>query len=540
MVRVVFVFVLIAGMVSGVSSACAQNSARDADLNWPTTAIIDDAPVPKAKQKPLQANAAPQGDSSSTAPTAALPEAGQAATGGDRPPRNASTQQGRGDGDTRPRRQAAPSAGDNDGEAGPRRRAAAPASGDTDARPRRQASPESGDSDGDTALGSPLPPVPARREALAPVAREAVPMTLNVAHTAPLVPADDGLGKLIGQMLIVGFQGTAPDESWVRQVAAQIEGGKIGGVLVMGHNMLAPDQLTKLTAAFRRTKAQVAPFIAVEQAGGLTQRLPVEKGFKQYASAAALGLSNDPLNAFNLYQRMAMELAVHGFNVNLGPVVDLQQTGENGTAPARERRYGSQPKHVAAFAKAFRMAHHGEGLLTVLQHFPGPAGPDAPWDAASLEPYRQLVAGGNADMVMVGHLSHPEFSDEPGLPASLSKKAIQTRLREEIGFKGVVISDDLDANAVAERFPLEESVVRAINAGNDLLMVANRNKPSAELPERLTAIIRGAVTSGVLTRAQLQASYDRIIAAKQSISPAAREIASAKQTEGGEEKPAAP
>ena len=376
-----------------------------------------------------------------------------------------------------------------------------------------------------------------------------LPVALSLTQTIPTPEPDDGLGKLIGQMLIVGFQGVAPDESWPRQVAAQIESGKIGGVLVMSHNLLAPDQLVKLNNAFRRTKAPVAPFIAVDQGGGLAQRLPAEKGFQQYASAAELGMSNDPLNAYNLYQRMAMELFVHGFNVNLGPVVDLEQTSENGAAAAHPGRYGSRPKHVAAFAKAFRLAHHGEGLLTVLKHFPGPPSVDtdtsgteaaAHWTAASLEPYRQLVAGGNADMVMVGHLAHAEFSDEPGLPASLSKRAIQTRLRDEIGFKGVIISDDLEAKAVTTRFSLEESVVRAIAAGNDLLLIGNQDNPSPDLPDKVAAIVRHAVKTGVLTRERLQASYDRIIAAKQSLSQAAREIASAKHTDADEEKPAAP
>lgn len=510
--RAVFVIALIAGIASGVSNIYAQNKNIGGDLSWPDTPIVDEAPV-QQQAKPKPAAETQQANTASTEQQApAAQNAGQAATSSARPARNPAARQPR---------------GERDGEA----------------RLRRPASRESSSRDAAT-LSLPVPPVPGRREAPAPVARQAVPIALSLTQAMPAPEPDDGLGKLIGQMLIVGFQGAAPDESWPRQVAAQIESGKIGGVLVMSHNMLAPEQLAKLTGAFRRTKAQTVPFIAVDQGGGLAQRLPAEKGFQHYASAAELGMSNDPLNAYNLYQRMAVELAVLGFNVNLGPVVDLEQNGENGAAAAHERRYGSQPKHVAAFAKAFRLAHHGEGLLTVLKHFPGPASaktePEARWDVAALAPYRQLTAGGNADMVMVGHLSHAEFSDEPGLPASLSKKAIQTRLRDEIGFKGVIISDDLEAKAVAARFPLEESVVRAIRAGNDLLLIGNQDKPSPDLPERLAAIIKQAVTTGALTRERLQASYDRIIAAKQSLSRAAREVASAKQTDADEEKPAAP
>lgn len=554
--RAVFVIALITGIVSGVFSLWAQTVNIEGDSKWPDTAIVDEPPPAKPQQarpRPVQS-----GSEQSAAPSAAVqpqapssPQPSQAATSSARPARNPSAQQ-------RPRA----------------------AERESEPRTRRQPASEPGNDETAT-LSPPVPPVPVRREAAAPAAivpvvapqasptaaqaepaapqllpvavpvapRQPAPLALNLMQTPP-APVDDGLGKLIGQMLIVGFQGVAPDESWPRQVAAQIESGKIGGVLLMGHNMLAPDQLAKLNNAFRRTKAQIAPFIAVDQSGGLAHRLPAEKGFQQYASATELGMSNDPLNAYNLYQRMAMELFVYGFNVNLGPVVDLELNGENAAATADERRYGSQPKHVAAFAKAFRLAHHNEGLLTVLKHFPGPANaktegtggvePDTHWDPVALEPYRQLVAGGNADMVMVGHLSHAEFSDEPGMPASLSKKAIQTRLRDEIGFKGVIISDDLEAKAVASRFPLEESVVRAITAGNDLLLIGNQAQPSPDLPERLTAAIKQAVRSGALTRERLQASYDRIIAAKQSLSQAAREIASAKQTEADEEKPAAP
>ena len=538
MIRAVFVIAFIVGIASGVYSPYAQTNGLQAqnygparDSGWPDTAIIDEPPVQQQQARPRPVPSAAQ---QTAAPSPGQPQApavqqpGQAATSSARAARNPSARQSR---------------SETERDARPRRPAAAESSNRTyESSNRTETASE---------LEIPLvPPVPGRREALAPVPRQPVPIALSLTQAMPAPEPDDGLGKLIGQMLIVGFQGAAPDESWPRQVAAQIESGKIGGVLVMSHNMLAPGQLAKLTGAFRHTKAQIAPFIAVDQGGGLAQRLPAEKGFQKYASAAELGMSNDPLNAYNLYQRMAMELSVHGFNVNLGPVVDLEQNGESGAVAAHERRYGSRPKHVAAFAKAFRLAHHGEGLLTVLKHFPGPASamPDANggtqqearWDAAALEPYRQLVAGGNADMVMVGHLAHGEFSDEPGLPASLSKKAIQTRLRDEIGFRGVIISDDLEAKAVTARFPLEESVVRAIRAGNDLLLIGNQDKPSPELPETVAVIIKRAVASGVLTRERLQASYDRIIAAKQSLSQAAREIASAKQTDADEEKPAAP
>ncbi len=491
----------------------AQNENIGGDLNWPQTPLVTDEPLPQQPAKPKPAGTERQSPAAIQAsqpqneqqqqPPAAAANAGRPATSGTRPSRSSSARQ-------QPREE-------DSGEA---------------RRPRRAAASNSDSRDEEEAP----PPLPVRREAAALPQRD-VPSALNLAQTVPATERDDDLGKLIGQMLIIGFQGTAPDESWPQRVTAQIESGQIGGVVVMSQNIRDPHQLAKLTAAFRRAKAEVAPFIAIDQEGGPTQLLTPEKGFQHYDSAAELGTSNDPLNAYNLYQRMAIDLGANGFNVNFGPVVDLDPLGENHAAVSNERRYGAQPKHVAAFAKAFRLAHHSEGLLTVLKHFPGPLNETpgthpgetqgAPrWDPVALEPYRQLVEGGNADMIMVGHLADPEFSDEPGLPASLSQKAIQTRLREEVGFKGVVISDDLEAPAVASRFPLEESVVQAIKAGNDMLLIGNQSQPSQDIPERFATIVRQAVMTGTITRERLQASYDRIIAAKQSLSQAAREIAS--------------
>lgn len=525
--RVVFGIALSAGVVFGVCGVRAENENIGGDLDWPKTPIVDDAPIPQqGKPKSSQANRQ-QGQSN---PDKEKQETQGPSAPGQRVPNSTQTKR------YVPGQQQFGNQGNNQSEREAR-------------RPRGTAR---GSDDGytDEAAPPPGPPLPDRRRVAAPTPQVLpFPQVVPVAGTLPQVPPvehDDGLRKIIGQMLIIGFQGVMPDESWPRQVAAQIETGKIGGVLVMSHNVKAPQQLAKLTGAFRRTKAQIAPFIAIDQEGGTAPQLSPEKGFQRYASAAELGRSNDPLNAYNLYQRMAIELTVSGFNVNFGPVVDLN---DGAGAAVNDARYGSQPKHVAAFAKAFRMAHHSEGMLTVLKRFPGviPAAPaagagkpDQRWDPAALEPYRQLVQSGNSDMVMIGHVVHPDFSDAPGMPASLSEKAIETRLRGEIGFKGLVVSDDLQAKALIARFPLEDSVVRAIKAGNDLLLISNLETPTPDLPEKVAFIIKQAVTTGALTRERLQASYDRIVAAKQSLSAAAREIASAKQPDGDEEKPAAP
>lgn len=376
--------------------------------------------------------------------------------------------------------------------------------------------------------------------------KQAAIRVTSPAQTAPEVESADPIAKIAGQMLIVGFDGTAPDEAWPKQIAAQIEAGKIGGVLLTGRNIQSPAQLTKLMAAFRRTKTAIPVFFAIEQSGGSSESLSPDKGFLSYPPASVLGKSNDPFHAYGIYKNMATEIASYGFNLNLGPVVDLDRSAENPAAAGNQSSYGSQPKHVAAFAKAFRLAHADEGLLTVLKNFPGYGRTkretndamtyaENKWESAGLEPYRELASSGDADLVMVGHLAYSRFSDEPGLPASLSETAI-ARLRGDIGFRGVVVSDDLEMGDLSMRFTQEERIMRAIKAGNDILLIGNHKAATPDLPDRIAAIIEQAVATGTLSRDRLQASYDRILTLKQRLRASSPEVASAKRNGGDQQK----
>jgi beta-N-acetylhexosaminidase len=120
-------------------------------------------------------------------------------------------------------------------------------------------------------------------------------------------------------------------------------------------------------------------------------------------------------------------------------------------------------------------------------------------------------------MVMVGHLIIDGFSDGDA-PASLSRRAVTDVLRKELAFNGLIITDDLDMAAVRERYGKEEAFVRAAVAGNDLLLSANRAAPDRDLVEKVTRALVSAVEDGRISRAQIEASYRRIAAAKRSLS----------------------
>jgi beta-N-acetylhexosaminidase len=337
-----------------------------------------------------------------------------------------------------------------------------------------------------------------------------------------------GLDKIIGQMLLVGFRGLNPDEAWPQKLAAQLKAGTVGGVLFMSHNIQSPQQLKALTAYLQHAKGEIPALFAVDQEGGIVQRLSAEKGFQTYPTAQKIGQSNDPLTAYGIYGRLAAELTRYGFNMNLGPVVDLDRNPDSPIIAGKERSFGPLPKHVASFAKAFCLAHQEAGVLTVLKHFPGhgstpfdthtqPVDVGASWDKAELEPYSELIESRTAQAVMIGHIANPATSGEPGLPSSLSSRTIREVLRHNLGFTGVVISDDLEMGAIHARYSLEESAVKAIKAGNDMIILSNQTALAPDLPERVIEAVKKAVASGEISREELQASYDRVVSLKQQL-----------------------
>ncbi len=362
--------------------------------------------------------------------------------------------------------------------------------------------------------------------------------------------AEKELNTWLGQMLMVGFKGQKVSDPNVKRLVEQIKSGAVGGVVFLSHNIVSPKQVKELTSAFNSQDGETPPFIAVDQEGGIVQRLAHEKGFAEYPTAGALGKRNDPLTAFAVYKGLANELRKFGFNLNMGPVVDLLYADTKSIIAIKERAFGSKPMHVTAFAKAFCAAHKDAGVLTVLKHFPGhgstaadthtaPAEISKTWSEDELVPYQKLIESGNASMIMVGHITHAKMADEPGLPASLSKKAITDQLRGKLKFSGVVISDDLEMAAVSKKHPLEDSVVRAIEAGVDIVLLGNQVKPSPDLPDRVAAIIRQAVADGKLKRERLKASFERIIALKSNIkTQASKPIVSANQDSGHNGGPA--
>ena len=340
------------------------------------------------------------------------------------------------------------------------------------------------------------------------------------------------LSAMIGQMIMVGFTGNNEKDAGAIAVRRQLANGVIGGVVLFPENVGPPNKLKALTAYLRDARSKPVPFIAVDEEGGKVQRLDGRNGYRHFPSAASVGRNPSyasPQAAERLYAKMAAELADAGFNMNLGPVVDLNLNPHNPVIGARDRSFSADPDVVTALATAFIEAHRQANIVTVAKHFPGHgssttdshktlADVSKTWRPIEIEPYQRLAKAGLLDAVMIGHLYHPRFSDMEGLPASLSAKAVRAlRDKSLVDFDGVVISDDMEMGAVRDTFPPEELAVKAVNAGIDIVMFSNVKSHDLELGLKIHTGLLKAVCDGRISPARIEKAYGKILLLKRRL-----------------------
>lgn len=330
--------------------------------------------------------------------------------------------------------------------------------------------------------------------------------------------------QMAGQMIVVGFSGDSPSDKSVVALTKEIASGDIGGVMYLKTNVASRKAVEAMNQGFLAAAPGLKPFITLDQEGGLVERLSSAVGFKEIPDAETVAARNSPKAARAIYDGLAQGVAAWGFNVNFAPVVDLDINPGNQVIGKYGRAYGKTGDVVAAYAREVVAAHHDAGLLTSLKHFPGHGSSTADshegfvditrtWKPAELDPYRALIAGGYEDFVMVGHLIHSKV-DPSGLPSSLSRPWIEEVLRGQLGFTGVVITDDLEMGAIRDHFDLKETVTRAVRAGVDVLLFSNTAKPRASLGDEVRAILVAEAAADPAFRARIEQSYRRIAALK--------------------------
>lgn len=319
----------------------------------------------------------------------------------------------------------------------------------------------------------------------------------------------------IGQLIMAGYNTAAEAEQLVRELSP-------GGLILFRRNIRTEQQTREDIASFQAAVAAGLPplFIAVDQEGGTVSRLPASVGY--FESAWEIGLRADVPYAVASGEQTGLILRDWGFNVNCAPVLDIGGNPDNKVIGTRA--YGETADTVIVYGLAVLQGLQNTGMLAAVKHFPGHGGTAvdshlslpiidlslADLQKEALRPFIAAIDAGT-DMVMMAHI---RFSQLDELPASLSPVLVDALLRQELGFSGVVLTDDLTMGAITNQYEIGEAAVLAVEAGCDLLLVCHELANSCRVRDALL----GAVRSGRLSETRIEASVERILLAKRRFS----------------------
>ncbi len=340
------------------------------------------------------------------------------------------------------------------------------------------------------------------------------------------------LEQKIGQLFILGFPGATlqPDHPIAQDICQR----NLGGVILFdrflaeakaSNNILNARQLTQLTASLQEL-AEQSLLIAVDQEGGLVNRFKKERGFPVTPAAVELGKSSDLASTAQNARQTAQMLLDVGVNLNLAPVVDLNVYEENPIIGKYGRSFSADPAIVTAHAEVWVREHRECGILSCLKHFPGHGSSHSDshlgfvditetWQEAELLPYQQLINRGHIDSIMLGHLFNRNIDAQ--YPATLSKTTIQTLIRQQLQFAGVVISDDMQMKAITAHYGLEEACCKSLAAGVDLLIIGNNLAYDPLILAKVRDTILRGLDEGIITEARLEKAWRRVQKFKQTI-----------------------
>jgi beta-N-acetylhexosaminidase len=335
----------------------------------------------------------------------------------------------------------------------------------------------------------------------------------------------------VGQFFFIGLPGTEVDAE-ARELIQEV---KPGGIILFGRNIESPQQVRKLLDD-ARALLPTPLLCGIDQEGGLVDRL---RGvFPAMPSARAIRQHGDLAGARTLGRVTGELLRMLGFDINFAPVMSIiTQERSQLTNGLYSRSYGQSPGEVLGYTTVYVRGLQGTGCLACLKHFPGigagavdshiemPLVPLSRDDllAQDLAPYIELFqrADDRVRVVMVSHGGFPNIDIKKGTtgglvePASISPRIVTNLLREELGYRHLVVTDDLEMGAIAKQFEIEDAALRAFNAGEDMLLIC-------ATPETIRRGYRGlleAVRSGKITGRRTQASLKRIAATKALAKP---------------------
>ena len=337
-------------------------------------------------------------------------------------------------------------------------------------------------------------------------------------------PETPSLDEAIGSLLLVGFRGTQIDST--HHIYRDIRDYHVASVILFdydapsgtrGRNIKSPAQLANLCTQLKHLSPSL--LIGIDQEGGYVSRLSTRYGFPRIPSAkqsATLGLDS----VAQVAHRTAQILNAEGINLNFAPVADVDINPRCPVIGAIERSFSPDADRVGQCCSTWVAEQHKAAIVSCMKHFPGHGSATGDthkgvvdvtntWRHEELQPYRTAIADSLPMMVMTAHVVNRQL-DPTGLPASLSPR-ITSLLRDSLGFRGVIVTDDLTMGAIAGQYSLDHTIRLALTAGADLLCLSNNGTSyDPDIVPKAVAIIKQLVADGVVSTDQILRSCQRI------------------------------
>lgn len=350
----------------------------------------------------------------------------------------------------------------------------------------------------------------------------------NSGKTSALATPEDSLDYKIGQMLMIGFRGT--DIKGKNHIKRDITKHHLGGVILYSRDLLfgagkprniaSKTQLKTLITNLKKLST-VPLLVAVDEEGGKVSRLNKKFGFAKTQTPQQIGEINQLPATEKWAEHIAKKVKDLGFNVNFAPVVDLNVNPKAPIIGKLGRSFSGDVEQLVNHAYKFAEVHKKHGVICAIKHFPGHGSAimdshlgftdvTDTWKPIELKPFKRMIEKGFDGMVMTAHVFNKKL--DPKYPATLSKKIMNDYLREKWGWQGVIISDDMQMNAIAKNFGLEEAIEKSINAGVDIVLFSNNGRIfyNKDIVPQSIKIIKKLIKQGKISRKRIDESYQRI------------------------------
>ncbi len=350
---------------------------------------------------------------------------------------------------------------------------------------------------------------------------------------------EDELSKMtlrekVGQMFIVRPESLDSTIHWtssselpqyktrsVNNVMANVNRNyPVGGIILFAHNIDNEEQLSNYISQIGKLNG--SPLLCIDEEGGSVARIANNQNFNvpKYESMAAIGGSGDPINAYNAANNIGKYLKTYGFDINFAPVADVNTNPDN--IVIGKRAFSSDPQIAAPMVVNYLQGLHDAGIIGCLKHFPGHGDTHADthygfaetrktWEEMSVCEMITFKAGiaAGAQFVMTAHIAAPEVTGN-NLPSTLSEVMLQDKLRRELGYKNIIITDAMEMGAITQLMSGGEAAVKTIEAGADIVLCPQNFLSSFDYVVK-------AVESGRISRQRIDNSVRRILTLKKRI-----------------------